>query len=139
MTNISTSQYALCWVQAYNSHDLDSLMSCYDDHAVNVQHPLGREVHGRAAIRSIYERTFACFPNIALRLEALITDNAKAVIQWEFSGTMLGEFAGYQPTGRRFQLRGCEILRFSDGKVVEQSGYWDRASMFDQLGLPSSQ
>lgn len=138
MTNISTSHYALCWVRAYNSHDLDSLMSCYDDQAVNVQHPLGREVHGKAAIRSIYERTFASFPDIKLRLEALIAENAKAVIEWEFSGTMLGEFGGYQPTGRQFQLRGCEILRFSDRKVVEQSGYWDRTSMFGQLGLPTS-
>ena len=113
-------------------------MSCYDDHAVNIQHPLDREVHGKAALRSIYERTFASFPDITLRLEALIADNAKAVIQWEFSGTMLGEFGGYQPTGRQFQLRGCEILRFSDRKVVEQFGYWDRASMFRQLGLPIS-
>jgi len=136
MNDLSTLQSAHAWVQAYNSWDLDALMQCYDEHAVNVQHPWGRKVHGKAAIRSTYERTFACFPDIALRVEALITEGATAAIQWEFSGTMRGEFAGHQPTGRQFKLRGCEILRFSGRGVVEQAGYWDRATMFRQLGLP---
>lgn len=136
MTDPTTLESARAWVQAYNLRDLDALMECYDEDAVNVQHPWGRQVQGKAAIRSIYERTFACFPDIALRVEALVTEAAIAVIPWEFSGTMIGEFASYPPTGRRFRLRGCEILRFSRNKVVEQAGYWDRATMFSQLGLP---
>lgn len=91
---------------------------------------------GKAAIRNTYEHTFDCFGDIALRVEALMTEGATAAIQWEFSGTMRGEFAGHQPTGRRFKLRGCEVLRFSDCRVIEQSGYWDRATLFRQLGLP---
>ncbi|MBL0727157.1 ester cyclase [Piscinibacter sp. HJYY11] len=136
MTNLSVRDCALAWVQAYNSRNLDALMLCYDEHAVNVQHPWGKAVHGIAAIRSTYERTFSCFPDISLSVDACITDDAKAAIQWEFSGTMQGEFAGHPPTGRKFQLRGCEILRFFAGRVVEQTGYWDRATMFRQLGLP---
>jgi steroid delta-isomerase-like uncharacterized protein len=122
-------------VQAYNAHDLDALMRCYDADAVNLQHPWGRAVHGQAAIRAVYERTLSCFPDIALQVDALIADGATAAIQWQFSGTMRGEFAGHAPTGRRFRLSGCEVLRFAGGQVVEQHGYWDRTAMFDQLGL----
>jgi steroid delta-isomerase-like uncharacterized protein len=136
MTLLSIPESALAWVRAYNARDLDALMHCYDEHAVNIQHPWGRTVRGRAAIRGVYERTFACFPDIALRVEALTANDSAAAIQWEFSGTMQGEFAGHAPTGRRFQLRGCEVLRFSEGRVVEQNGYWDQATMFRQLGLP---
>lgn len=136
MTHLSITECALTWVQAYNSHNLDALMQCYEEHAVNAQHPWGKSVHGKAAIRGIYERTFACFPDIALSADALITEDEKAAIQWEFSGTMHGEFAGHPPTGRQFKLHGCEILRFSVCKIVEQTGYWDRATMFRQLGLP---
>lgn len=36
MTSQSNYSSALGWVRAYNSRDLDALMLCYDEHAVNV-------------------------------------------------------------------------------------------------------
>lgn len=135
MSDHSVHQIVHAWLRAYNAHDVDALMGCYAEDATNLQHPWGRTVRGRAAIRSIYERTFSCFPDIAIELQAVTADGLTAAVQWLFTGTMIGEFAGHQPTGRRFHLYGCEILRLSDQKVVEQIGYWDRTAMFGQLGL----
>jgi ketosteroid isomerase-like protein len=49
---------------------------------------------------------------------------------------MRGEFAGHDPTGSRFTLRGCEFFHVADGKLRLLRGYWDRATWFTQLRLP---
>ena len=49
---------------------------------------------------------------------------------------VVGEFAGHAPTGRSFTLRGCGFFQIVDGKIRSQRGYWDRATWFNQLGLP---
>jgi limonene-1,2-epoxide hydrolase len=33
-------------------------------------------------------------------------------------------------------LRGCGFFQIVDGKIRSQRGYWDRATWFNQLGLP---
>lgn len=135
MTLISAKEVIAAWLQAYNSHDLDAVVALYDVEATNTQAPWGTPIVGQRAVRSTFARTFASFPDIHGVAERLVEASDVVVLEWTFSGTMHGPFAGHSPSGRRFVLRGCEIFRVDDGRIVEQRGYWDKASMFEQLGL----
>ena len=54
------------------------------------------------------------------------------------TGTHTGPFQGFQPTGRSFRVRGMQISRFSDGKLIERWGSSDQLGILTQLGLPTS-
>jgi len=41
-----------------------------------------------------------------------------------------------EPNGRTFTLRGGGFFRVTEGKIVFQRGYWDKATWFGQLGIP---
>jgi predicted ester cyclase len=50
-----------------------------------------------------------------------------------FQGTHTGEFLGVPATGRQLQVRGIEIWRLADGKIVERWGLVDAAGVMEQL------
>ena len=56
------------------------------------------------------------------------------VENWLFEGTHTGDFMGVPATGRQLHVRGIEIWRFADGKIVERWGVIDTGSVMQQLG-----
>lgn len=133
--NTRPRQIAEQWVTAYNHHNSEAATALYDARVKNFQLPWGKTVEGQEAMRQTYRRIFAAFPDIHVEIETLLEDGPMAVVEWRFRGTMLGEFAGHPPNQRGFDMRGCEIFEVQDGKIVSQRGYWDKATMFQQLQL----
>lgn len=123
------------WAAAYNGRDPDAAAALYAEDVTNVQLPWGKAVQGREAMRAVYVKVFQSFPDIRLEVENLVEEGPWVAVEWRFGGTMRGAFAGHAPTGRAFDMRGCEIFQVVDGKIRVQRGYWDKATMFDQLGL----
>lgn len=138
MCDPSAKEIAIQWVAAYNSHDSEVAAALYDEHVTNVQLPWGKSIKGREAMRDTYGKVFQAFPDIALEVENLVSEGSWVAIEWCFSGTMRGAFAGHSPTNRSFFMRGCEVFQIIGGTIRTQHGYWDRATMFDQLGINTS-
>ena len=67
-------EFADHWVKAWNSHDLDRIMSHYEDDVVLVSpvaakmlgDPSGR-VAGKTALRSYFERGLEMYPNLVIQ------------------------------------------------------------------------
>lgn len=135
MLNESSRQVVMKWIEAYNSHNANMAASLYDENAVNFQLPWNKSVSGREAIRSTYVNVFKAFPDIHLDVENLVIEALWVVVEWRFSGTMKGEFAGQSPNGNSFAMRGCEVFQIVRGKILNQCGYWDKATMFTQLKI----
>jgi len=131
----SPEQVVAAWASAYKSHDAAAAAALYHDDATNFQAAWGQSSQGRPAMLQTFTKTLQAFPDIHLDIEKVIGDGEWVVIEWRFSGTMRGEFAGHPPTGRRFDLRGCKIFQIREGRILIQHGYWDKATMFAQLGL----
>ena len=128
-------QTALNWAAAYNRHDPDDAAAFYSDQVTNVQLPWANAVHGRAAMRSTFVKVFEAFPDIKVELENVFGEGPWVAVEWRFKGTMVGEFAGHPPNNSSFEMRGCEVFQVAGGKIVAQRGYWDKATMFAQLGI----
>lgn len=136
MPKITPQQVALKWVDAYNSHNPDDAVSIYDENVTNIQMPYGKPVQGRESMLSIYRNIFQAFPDIYIKVENIVENDPWVAVEWEFSGTMEGEFAGHPPNKSRFIMRGCEIFKVVDGKIIIQHGYWDMQTMFRELNIP---
>ena len=62
-----------------------------------------------------------------------VGDNS-AMVYWTFSGTHDGTFFAIPPSGKVITLNGVDIMKFKDGKVVEQWHVEELMSMFQQIG-----
>ena len=78
------------------------------------------------------------FPDLKLSLEHLVADADNIAFAYTVSGTHQGPLMGFAPTGKRMQVRGMQISKFADGKMVERWGSSDQLGMLQQLGLAPS-
>ena len=78
----------------------------------------------------------ASFPDVHMKIIDLISEGDQVVGRFTCSGTHLGEWLGYAPTGRRFEaIDEVSIYRFRDGRIVETWGFEDNLGRLEQLGL----
>jgi hypothetical protein len=78
----------------------------------------------------------ASFPDVHMQVVDLIAEDDTVVGRFTCSGTHLGEWLGYAPTGRRFEaVDEVSIFRFRDGRIVETWGLEDNLGRLEQLGL----
>lgn len=135
---LSTRDVANAWLAAFNRRDAVAASALYHEHAINTQFavdPPGGGTIGRIAMLGGFKGFFAAFPDSTTQLENLLVDNDRAAFEWTGTGTWKGPFLGKPPTGRAFTLQGCGFIRVIDGLIIEQHGYWDRHTWFNQIGL----
>jgi Ketosteroid isomerase homolog len=105
-------------VAAFNSADVDKLVSLYDEAAVN--HQVANEpVVGKAAIKTMFEQEFSTAEMTCI-VTNIFEDGEWVIMEWE------------DPLG----LRGCGFFHVQNSKIVFQRGYWDKMSFLKQHGLP---
>jgi predicted ester cyclase len=120
-----------------SARDLDRMARFWDDHSVQVFLPLQLEVVGDRQLRSFFGELFAAVPDLRFVTEAIHgVDEHTAVGQWWLSGTFTGgPFQGIEPTGRRVQLRGVDVVRFEHGLMRTNEVYYDGLTFARQVGL----
>jgi predicted ester cyclase len=74
------------------------------------------------------------FPDLNVALETSVADEDSIAIAYTLSGTQNGPLMGIAPTGRRMKIRGMQISKFKDGRMVERWGSSDELGMLRQLG-----
>jgi steroid delta-isomerase-like uncharacterized protein len=76
------------------------------------------------------------FPDFHSTIEDQIAEGDKVVTRWRMRGIHRGEFRGIAPTGKKLDVTGIGIFRFSEeGKVVESWDNFDQLGMMRQLGV----
>ena len=87
-----------------------------------------------AVVGGLREFTSA-FSDWRVDVERVICHDRFVVVEWHTTGTFNGPFRGRDPNGRRFSRRGCAVAEVERGQIVRYRDYYDRASLFAQLGL----
>jgi len=111
--------------EIWNHQDLsvaDELMaSDYLDHAVA---PFGQaepgRVNGPAALRQTVQWLLAQFPDLHMRIEAIVAEGDTVAVRVLSEGTNLGPLNGVvPPTGKRFAARQSHWFRVADRRLAE--------------------
>ena len=124
--------------QAWNDHDLDSIMSMHAPDMVFENHTAGEAATGeevRAHIGSI----FATWPDIEFTTRRLYVREGLVVQEWTAAATHAqtmrrGDLIA-EPTGRRIEWDGLDVIPFEDGLVKRKDVYSDSVSILRQVGL----
>ncbi len=74
-------------------------------------------------------------PDWHSNVEQLVAEGDLVVERFTASGTHSGELMGVAPTGRVLRLRGMQMFRIRQGRIVERWGRLDEAGLMRQLGL----
>ncbi len=119
---------------AMNQNNLDAL----DEMAASdvTDHDAGPgQAPGLEGVKQLFSSLHAAFPDFHMEVEDMIAEGDKVVARISWSGTHQGEFMGIAPTGNRVEVSGIDIVRITDGKVVERWGNFDDLGMMQQLGV----
>ncbi len=58
-------------------------------------------------------------PDFVFQIKFMVEENDMLMGHWEGEGTHQGAMLGIEPTGKRFILRGVDMLRFEGDRVAE--------------------
>jgi predicted ester cyclase len=67
----------------------------------------------------------------------MVADEDSIAFAYTMTGTHQGPLMGIPPTGKRVSIRGLQISKFRDGKMVERWGSSDQLGLLQQLGVPA--
>jgi steroid delta-isomerase-like uncharacterized protein len=102
----------------------------------NVDHdPARGQVPGPEGYRAFFTGLRDAFPDLSVALETLVADEESIAIAYTLTGTQNGSYKGIAPTGKRMKIRGMQISKFKEGKMVERWGSSDELGMLQQLGV----
>lgn len=108
MTKDEAWNLANHWVQAWNAHDLDLIMTHYDD-AIELTSPVAAQllgtsdgkVVGKANVRAYFQRGLQAYPELEFRLEDVLLGLHSVVFYYtNQKGTRTGEYMELSPAGK---------------------------------------
>lgn len=89
---------------------------------------------GREGFRAFFQALVEAFPDARLDPEVTVADDEHVSLAYTLSGHHRGTFHGVEPTGNRVEVRGVQIGRFADGRIVERWGSTDELGILQQIG-----
>ena len=126
---------------AWNEHDLDAIVAMHAPDMVFDNHTAGETARG-AEVRDHIASIFATWPDIAFATRRLYVHPGLVVQEWTATATHAatmrrGDLVA-EPTGRRIEWDGIDVIPFEDGLVKRKDVYSDSVSILRQLGLLAS-
>jgi steroid delta-isomerase-like uncharacterized protein len=123
---------------AWNAHDVARIGSMHAPDMVFENHTAGERAEGEQALRHI-AGIFESWPDIEFQTRRLYVREDLVVQEWTASATHVrplarGEIVA-EPSGRRIEWDGMDIIPFEDGKVSRKDVYSDSVSILRQVGL----
>jgi predicted ester cyclase len=100
-----------------------------------VVHMTGFDGDALDVVRADAQRYLGAFTGIETRIDDLLGDGDKVVLRWATAGDHVGPYGTITATGKRITMRGVDIFRVSDGRIVECWSLWDGLDVYEQLGV----
>lgn len=120
--------------EAVNSRQLDLLDDLVAADAVD-NDPAPGQVAGPEGYKSFFGDMITAFPDLHIEVERLVANDTDVSFAYTLTGTHQGDLQGHAATGKSISVRGMQLSRFENGKLVERWGSSDEKGMLEQLGL----
>ncbi len=123
------------WIDESNRGNAAALAATEEVCAPNIIVHGIAESAGLENYRRFMNEARNAFPDIQIELHDMIVEGDKVAIRFTETGTHKGAFMGIPATDKKVTVRGVEIDRIVDGKVVEIWSGLDVLGLMQQLGF----
>lgn len=90
-------------------------------------------IKGEQGLHTQMDMLYNAFPDLDLKMTAIVGEGDKVVVRFEAPGTHKGTFAGIPATGRRATWKGLVMYHVENGKISEAWANWDDWGLLEQL------
>jgi ketosteroid isomerase-like protein len=108
------------FIDAFNAHDLDAIMSFFAEDCVMDMPagtgPGGRRLVGKEAVREGIRSRLDGIPDVHYGDDSHWACGDRGVSEWTLRGT--------RRTGERIEVRGCDLLELTDGRISRKDSFW---------------
>ena len=115
-----------------NSGQIDRLDEVFADDALD-HDPAPEQGPGAEGFKTFFRTLTSAFPDAKVEPATVVADDQHVCLAYTLTGTHQGEFQGVAATGRPIEVRGVQIGRFRDGKLVERWGSTDELGIMQQI------
>jgi steroid delta-isomerase-like uncharacterized protein len=124
--------------QAWNDHDLDAIMSMHAPDMVFENHTAGESAQGDD-VRGHIAKIFESWPDLHFETRRLYVRDGVVTQEWTASATHSNKMTRgdlvAEPTGKRIEWRGVDVIPYEDGLIKRKDVYSDSVSILRQVGL----
>jgi steroid delta-isomerase-like uncharacterized protein len=124
--------------EAWNAHDLDTIVSLHAPDMVFENHTAKERAEGDT-VREHIGSIFATWPDIRFETRRAYFRDGLVVQEWTATATHASEMRRgelvAEPTGKTISWDGLDVIPFEDGLVKRKDVYSDSVSILRQLGL----
>ena len=128
--------YKLAW----NSHDLNKLISFFADDSIYDDVAQGTVYRGKQEVTAFINSMFVDMPDLKLDFKSIFGAGDWMGIEVVMSGTFAhSSIPGIKATGKTFSLRGVSVIQLRNGLITRKSFYVNMATFLQQVGLMPGQ
>jgi steroid delta-isomerase-like uncharacterized protein len=131
--------HARSYFDALGARDIRAIGDHWREDGVAEIVPLGL-FRGRAEVMDFFRETFAAAPDMETTVHRVVAAEQSVAVEWRMEGTFDGEpFQGIDPTGKRLEIRGFDLLEIEDDEIVSNTAYYDGMAFARQIGMMPEQ
>ena len=119
--------------ESLNHGNIDAAVESFAQDAVD-HDPAPDQGPGRDGFKAFFTALTTAFPDAHIEPAHMVADDDNVAIAYTLTGTHQGDFHGVPATGKTIEVRGVQVGRFEDGKLVERWGSSDELGIMQQLG-----
>ena len=120
MAELVTVERLKEFLDAFNRHDLDSIMAFFAEDCVffmpRGSAPRGDRYVGKAEVRAGLAKRFEGIPDVHYGEDRHWACSDFGVSEWTLTGTAA--------SGKKIEVRGVDLLEFAQGKITRKDSFW---------------
>lgn len=129
------------WAKAWNSHDIDQVMSLFAPD-IQIDQPENPKPLDYNGTRAFFSMIFRAYPDFHIEVKQAVVEGLAAVSVERVTGTWSGPFIdpatgkSTPGNGRAFDHPGVMLIQYApDHRITHVSIYWDQLTVDRQLGI----
>lgn len=119
--------------EAVNSGNLENLRDLVAED-VKEHDPAPDQASGAQGYIDFFTMMRTAFPDMKIDVEHMVADDDDVAFAYTLTGTQKGEFMGVAASNKKIKVRGLQISKFRNGKMVERWGSSDELGILRQIG-----
>ena len=120
MSKLVTVELLKGFLEAFNQHNLDSIMEYFAEGCVfympRGSKPRGDRYMGKSEVRAGLAKRFESIPDVHYGEDQHWVCGDFGVSEWTLTGTSV--------SGKKIEVRGVDLLEFAQGKIIRKDSFW---------------